>query len=143
MIRGTKGDYLVLCEGFPPRPITSLRQLRQTQARIDSLLDRRARLSRAEREYLDVLGTLVHEYEERTIPIPPVEGRELVRELLKERGLRQKDLLPVFKTESIVSAVLNGRRQLNKQHIQALSRFFHISPAAFFPEPEVSSSEAA
>jgi HTH-type transcriptional regulator/antitoxin HigA len=102
-------------------------------------------LSRAERDYLNVLGALVHEYEERTVSIPPLDGVELVRELLKERGLRQKDLAPAFGTESIVSAVLNGRREMNKRHIQALARFFQVSPAAFFAEVgrPASSSRAA
>jgi HTH-type transcriptional regulator/antitoxin HigA len=52
--------------------------------------------------------------------------------LLDEFGLRQKDLVPIFKTESIVSAVLNGQRQLTANHIRQLAEFFHISPAAFF-----------
>ncbi len=52
---------------------------------------------------------------------------------MEERGLRQKDLVPIFKTESIVSDILNNRRQLTTRHIQELAKFFNISPAAFFP----------
>jgi HTH-type transcriptional regulator/antitoxin HigA len=56
-----------------------------------------------------------------------------LKALLVEFGLRQKDLVPIFKTESIVSEVLNGRRNLTVEHIQQLAVFFHISPAVFFP----------
>ena len=54
--------------------------------------------------------------------------------LIAERNLRQKDLIPVFKTESIVSDILNGKRQLTVRHIQELAQFFNLSPAFFLPE---------
>ncbi len=47
-------------------------------------------------------------------------------------GLRQKDLVDVFGTESVVSEVLNGKRELNKEHIRRLSERFKVSPALFF-----------
>jgi HTH-type transcriptional regulator / antitoxin HigA len=55
-----------------------------------------------------------------------------LRELMEANNLPQKDLIPEFGTESIVSEVLNGRRQLNKDHIERLSKRFRISPAVFF-----------
>jgi HTH-type transcriptional regulator/antitoxin HigA len=38
----------------------------------------------------------------------------------------------VFGTESIVSDVLNGKRDLAKDHIRKLSERFGVSPALFF-----------
>ncbi|MCA1993444.1 MAG: transcriptional regulator [Coleofasciculus sp. S288] len=102
-----------------------------TQKVIDSLIDRR-QLTPDEQDYLNVLGTLVYEYEQKHEPIPDIHGVELIKALLDEFDLRQKDLVPIFKTESIVSAVLNGQRQLTATHIRRLAEFFHISPAAFF-----------
>lgn len=125
-------NYVELINIFPPRPITSEAQLLATQEIIDSLLDKEE-LNSDELEYLDVLGTLVYEYEKKQELIPDIYGVELLKALIMELGLRQKDLVPVFKTESIVSAVLSGQRQLTAKHIQQLSEFFHISPAAFFP----------
>jgi HTH-type transcriptional regulator / antitoxin HigA len=63
-------------------------------------------------------------------------GAELIKALLTERGLRQKDLVPLFGTESIVSEVLSGKRELQTRHIERLAEFFHISPAAFFATRE-------
>jgi HTH-type transcriptional regulator/antitoxin HigA len=103
-----------------------------TQKVIDSLLDR-DKLSADERDYLNLLGTLVYEYEEKQEPIPDIYGVELLKALLDEFGMRQKDLVPVFRTESIISDILKGKRQLSARHIQELAQFFHISPAAFFP----------
>ncbi len=124
--------YIELLLAFPPRPIKSESELLATQKVIDELIDR-APLTPDESDYLNVLGTLVYEYERSTEPIPDIYGVELLKVLMEERGLRQRDLVPIFKTESIVFDILKNRRQLTTKHIQELADFFHISPAAFFP----------
>ncbi|KAB8320981.1 transcriptional regulator [Tolypothrix campylonemoides VB511288] len=123
--------YIELLTSFPPRPITSEKELIATQKVIDSLIDK-GELTLHEQDYLNVLGTLVHEYEEKHKLIPDISGVELLKALIAELGLRQKDLIPIFKTESIVSEVLSGQRNLTVNHIRQLAEFFHISPAAFF-----------
>ena len=125
--------YLELLKTFPPRPISSEEELVATQQVIDSFIDC-AELTPDEQDYINVLGTLVYEYEQKHQPIPDIYGIELLKALLVEFELRQKDLVPVFKTESIVSAVLSGQRQLTAAHIRKLADFFHISPAAFFSQ---------
>jgi len=125
--------YMSLLQKFPPRPITSQEELDRTQTIINELLDK-PDLTIEEEEYLDVLGSLVYEYEQQQEPIPDIYGVELLQVLLQERNLKQKDLVPIFRTESIVSDVLNGKRQLTKRHIQELSEFFNLSSAVFFPK---------
>ena len=56
----------------------------------------------------------------------------MLKVLIEERNLRQKDLVSIFKTESIVSEILNQKRGLTVEHIQNLSQFFNVSPAVFF-----------
>jgi HTH-type transcriptional regulator/antitoxin HigA len=51
---------------------------------------------------------------------------------MDQHGLKQKDLVDVFGTASIVSEVLSGKRELNKEHIKRLSDRFHVSPELFF-----------
>lgn len=121
-----------LLQTFPPRPIKLEEELLATQKVIDSLIDR-APLTTDEEDYLNVLGTLIYEYERSIEPIPDIYGIELLKVLMEERGLRQKDLVPIFKTESIVSDILKSRRKLTTRHIQELAELFHLSPAAFFP----------
>jgi HTH-type transcriptional regulator/antitoxin HigA len=50
---------------------------------------------------------------------------------MSANNLKQKDLLYVFGTPSIVSEVLHGKRQLTTEHIRRLSRRFHVSPEVF------------
>ena len=125
--------YISLLQRFAPRPIYSETQLEEAQAVIDSLIDQ-SHLTPEEKDYLNVLGTLVYEYEQTLEPLPDIYGVELLTVLIEERSLKQKDLVPIFRTESIISDVLHGRRQLTTRHIQELAQFFHISPAAFFPQ---------
>jgi HTH-type transcriptional regulator/antitoxin HigA len=125
--------YIQLLQKFPPRTITNDQQLEATQEVIDSLLDR-AELTPEESDYLNVLGTLVFDYEQKNETIADIYGVELLKVLIAERNLRQKDLISVFKTESIVSNILNGKRQLTIRHIQELAQFFSLSPAVFLPE---------
>ena len=134
-------QYLQLLQNFPPRTINSDEELDKTVAVIDELLDRPS-LSSEESDYLNVLGTLVYDYEQKTELIPDIHGVELLKVLIAERGLRQKDLVPVFKTESIVSDILNGKRQLTLRHIQELAQFFQLSPAVFLPLEPVNQAVA-
>ncbi|WP_319422518.1 helix-turn-helix domain-containing protein [Pleurocapsa sp. FMAR1] len=127
--------YIQLLQQFPPRTITNDEQLEATQVVIDKLLDR-PQLSPEELDYLNLLGTLVYEYEQKGEPIADIYGVELLKVLIAERQLRQKDLVPVFKTESIISDILNGKRQLTVRHIQGLAQFFNLSPAVFLPEEQ-------
>jgi HTH-type transcriptional regulator/antitoxin HigA len=124
--------YIELLQAFPPRPITGEEELMATQEALDSLLDK-GELTPDERDYLYVLGMLVYEYEQTLEPIPDIYGVELLKALIAEFELRQKDLVPIFKTESIVSDILREKRKLTTEHIQKLAEFFRVSPAVFFP----------
>lgn len=125
-------SYTNLLISFPPRPIKSEEDFEKTQEIVDKLLDK-GELTEEEQDYLFVLGMLIHEYEEKQDLVPDIYGVELLKVLIEETNLKQKDLVPIFKTESIVSDILKGKRKLTVEHIQKLGEFFKISPAVFFP----------
>ncbi len=135
-IQKNKKSYIDLIIDFPPRPIHSEEDLDAVQKIVYDLIDR-GNLNADEEDYISVLGTLVTEYEQIHHPIPDIHGVELIEALLEEFDLKQKDLVPIFKTESIVSAVLNGHRKLMTEHIEKLADFFRVSPAVFFPSPQI------
>lgn len=134
-IQEKQKSYIDLLLEFPPRPIHSEEGLDAVQKVVYDLIDR-GNLSDDEKDYMNVLCTLVEQYEQIHHPIPDIYGVELIEALLEEFDLKQKDLVPIFKTESIVSAVLNGHRKLMTEHIEKLAEFFHVSPAVFFPNPQ-------
>jgi HTH-type transcriptional regulator / antitoxin HigA len=135
MLITERAKYLDLLNEFPPRPIKSNNDFIAVQKVIDALLDAE-QLSPDQQEYLNLLGIIISEYEDKTVEIPDIYGIELLNVLVEEWELKQKELVPIFKTESIVSAVLNGHRSLTVEHIQKLAEFFHVSPAVFFPSSD-------
>ncbi|MCU0545102.1 MAG: transcriptional regulator [Oscillatoriaceae cyanobacterium Prado104] len=129
-LKTPSSDYIELIVGFPPRPITCEAELIATQNRINYILDRR-KLTQDDRDYLNVLGILVGEYEQKHEPMPVLKGIELLKALMVEDDISEKDLVDIFSTESVVAEVLNGNNELTATQIQKLAKFFHLSPAAF------------
>lgn len=76
------------------------------------------------------VGDMIEAYDELRRPLPKAGGVEVLRYLMREHGLRQGDL-PEVATQSVISEVLAGKRQLNVHHIRALSDRFSV-PADVF-----------
>jgi len=57
--------------------------------------------------------------------------REFIRTYMELHGLKQFDLVPIFKTKLIVSAVLNGKRQLRVEPINKLACFSRFPTSCF------------
>jgi HTH-type transcriptional regulator/antitoxin HigA len=81
---------------------------------------------------IELLTLLIEKYEQDRYPLPQADPIQVLRFLMDQHQLKQRDLAPDLGTESIVSEVLNGKRKLNKVHIQKLSARFRVSPAVFF-----------
>ena len=114
-----------------PSPIASERQHAEYLEVLDKLASKENPTSEEEM-YAEVLITLIEAYEEQHHSIPDAAPVDVLRALMDANNLRQKDLVAVFGSESIVSEVLHKKREINKGHIVKLSKRFHISPAAFF-----------
>lgn len=82
-------------------------------------------------DYLDTLSILIENYEQKAYEIRKPTGVETLKFLLEQHNLRQIDLIDIFKTQSILSEVLNGKRSLTLEHIKKLSERFNTTPAVF------------
>lgn len=114
-----------------PTAITSERQHQEYLVVLDKLASK-DRPTSVEEKYAEVLITLIEAYEEEHHAIPNAAPVEVLRALMEANDLRQKDLAPILGTESIVSDILRGKRELNRGQIEKLSRRFRVSPAVFF-----------
>ena len=123
-------DYLTLVRSFPLASIRDDAHLDEAIGMMNRLTTGRA-LSVGEDMYLQALADLIETYENVHIHIPPLSGVELLRYLMDEHGLQQKDLVPLFGTPSIVSEVLSGKRPLAFTHIKRLSARFGLPLDAF------------
>jgi len=79
---------------------------------------------------LDILGTLIHAYEESHHPMPECSGVDVLRFLMDEHGLTQSDM-PEVGSQGVVSDIFRGKRELNVRQIRALAQRFQVSPAVF------------
>lgn len=122
-----------------PTRITSEKQYdeyAETLMRLDVKAEK-ARLNRQEESYGRILLAFLEEWDQKHHSIDDASPVEILETLLDSNNLRQKDLVPIFGTESIVSEVLHHKRALTVNHIVGLSRRFNVSPAVFFAEPKV------
>ena len=75
---------------------------------------------------VDLLADRICLYEEQVHPWPDASTPATVlASLMEEHGLRQSDL-PEVGAQSVVSAVLAGKRQLNLRQVKALANRFSV-----------------
>ena len=79
---------------------------------------------------LHLVGTYISEYEKTNIPEPIGSPIEALEYLMEEHGLTRKDL-PEIGSRGVLSEIFNGKRQLNKRQIIALSKRFKCNPLTF------------
>lgn len=125
-------SYFVLVKRFPLTHIRSLRHLGQAIALVDELLQKR--VDRGAQEYLDALSDLIATYEDEHAPIPDASESDVLRELMRSSGHKQMALSKaVGISQSTLSAILTGEREMTKSHMIALAKFFNVPPSVFLP----------
>lgn len=114
-----------------PATIESEADRRRVIPIIDNLMRKGENLSPEESRLLRFFASLVAAYEARAFPIELLAPEVLLKTMLEERDLRQKDLLPIFGSEGVISDILAGRRGIGKKKAQELAEFFDVSYKLF------------
>jgi HTH-type transcriptional regulator / antitoxin HigA len=89
-------------------------------------------LSQAEKEFAELLTLLIEDFETKHYQLPRSKPLDVLRFLMEQHNLLQKDLADIFGTPSTVSEVTSGKRELNKEHIRRMAARFHVSREVFF-----------
>ena len=87
--------------------------------------------SSSEAEAIELLTLLVERYEQAQFAIPAAGPISVVRFLIEQQHLTQRDLIPQFGSESAVSMFLAGQRKLTLEQVRRLSARFKL-PADLF-----------
>ena len=87
--------------------------------------------ARLEMEAIDLLTVLVERYELERYPIPKSDPVSVVRVLMERQGLKQRNLIPQFGSESAVSMFLSGQRNLTLEQVRKLSTRFKVGADVF------------
>jgi len=86
-----------------------------------------------EDDELGVLILLIKDYDERHYQLPEIDVLEVIKEKMQERGLKNKDLVPVIGSKSYVSSILSGRREITLKIAGRLKEYFHLPAEMFLP----------
>lgn len=124
--------YSALLTQFAPKIIRSDEENEACIAALQRLEEQTAKWTPEARDLADLMALLIENFEEQHYALPRCSPLGAIEFLMEQHGLKQKDLVDVFGSASIVSEVLNGKRELNKEHIRRLSERFHVSPELFF-----------
>jgi HTH-type transcriptional regulator/antitoxin HigA len=111
-------------------------QSKDDHSRAVELLDALLVATREEEEHplcglVEVLADLVEDFESRTLREPGAPPADVLRLLMDSSDLKQTDLAEEVGGQSVVSAILNGHRQINAKQAAALAARFGVSPAVF------------
>jgi HTH-type transcriptional regulator/antitoxin HigA len=107
------------------RPVKTPVDHRAALEQIERLMDARPGTPAGDR--LDILTTLVEQYESRNEPIEPPDPIDALRYHIESRGLTRRDLEPMIGSRARVAEVLNRRRALTIEMIRRLHAELGIS----------------
>jgi HTH-type transcriptional regulator/antitoxin HigA len=90
--------------------------------------------SPSEAQAIELLTLLVDQYEQAHYSVPAADAVSVLRFLIEQQGLTQRDLIPQFGSESAVSMFLRGQRKLTLEQVRKLSARFKIPADVFLAE---------
>lgn len=112
-------------------PIRTEEDYKHAQTWVDQRILRND-LSECEQAAMDILMTLMEAFEHEMIDFNDVLPIDTLKFLMEEHGMNASDLGRLLGQRTLGSAILNGRRELSKRHIQILSKHFGLPADAFF-----------
>ena len=124
--------YANLLGQVQPKVIETEAENEHYLAELQKLMDLGEDLTLEQEHVLRLLVTLIEQYEEQHYQLKPATPQEILKELMLQQRLKQKDLIPVFGSQGIASEVINGKRSISKAQAKGLGAFFHVSPTLFF-----------
>jgi HTH-type transcriptional regulator/antitoxin HigA len=114
-----------------PRVIKTEAENERIIAEIERLDTSGRALTPEEDSLAELMTVLVRQFEEGRYPLGEASPLDVLRVLMENHDLRQRDLIPVFGSSSVVSDVLNGKRSISKAHARKLADFFHVTVGLF------------
>jgi len=118
---------------FAPRAIRSHTQYQRVLRQVDGLM-RKPKLSRAEDDLLELLASLVAQYEQTRFPAPDVTPGEMLAHLLEARGTTVEVVATATGiSKTTLARFLDGSQALDATRRAQLAKFFHVSADSFLP----------
>ena len=125
-----KTTYSKLLVEYQPKVITTEAEYDQALETVEKLMAEQQRTPE-QTAILQLLVTLIEEFETKHYPIEPSSPHAMLEHLMDARGIKQSDLVGIIGSKGVVSEVVNRKRAISKAQAKALGEFFNVSPALF------------
>lgn len=94
-------------------------------------LEHRPEPTPEESALLELLVTLIEQFETEHYPMPEGTPQSMLLHLMEARDLKQEDLVGVMGSRGVVSEVVHGKRSISKAQAKALAEFFGVDVGLF------------
>lgn len=127
--------YDALLLRYKPRPVRNDREHRRALKDVEELIAQHGPSPpQAEGELIAVLSTLIESYELEVIPHRKPTPAETLEHLIESKQVTRAEVARATGIpRSTVSNVISGRRQISKENVRRLARYFHVDPSVFLP----------
>ncbi|MDK2409486.1 transcriptional regulator [Aphanizomenon sp. PH219] len=125
-----KTTYSQLLVEYQPKVITIEAEYDQALETVEKLMAEQQRTPE-QTAILQLLVTLIEEFETKHYPIEPSSPHAILEHLMDARGIKQSDLVGIIGSKGVVFEVVNRKRAISKAQAKALGEFFNVSPALF------------
>jgi HTH-type transcriptional regulator/antitoxin HigA len=125
-----KTTYSQLLVEYQPKVITTEAEYDQALETVEKLMADQQRTPE-QTAILQLLVTLIEEFETKHYPIEPSSPHAMLEHLMDARGIKQSDLVGIIGSKGVFSEVVNRKRAISKVQGKALGEFFNVSPALF------------
>jgi HTH-type transcriptional regulator/antitoxin HigA len=130
--------YRELLGEYLPQIIETEAEYKRAMKVFDPLFSKAVKLEMAGRKLaaeeeaiLNLLSHLIQVYEAKHYPIHDLPPYQTLQVMMEEQGLKQKDIVHIFGTQSRASDAISGKRPLSKAQIKALAEYFKVSTDLF------------
>jgi HTH-type transcriptional regulator/antitoxin HigA len=117
------------------KPIKNEKDYQDVLKRIDEIFD--AKNDTPEGDELEILVMLVEKYEAEYYPIEEPDPIELIKFILEQRGMSQKDFSQILGSRHRASELLNKKRSLSLDHIRKIHTALGVPSQALIQEYEL------
>jgi len=125
-------DYAGLCGVLLPRPIRDKVDYDNVSEIADAMVLWHEDFTSDQRDYFDLLCSLMETYDAEHVRWPRLKGREILEHLLREQGLTGADLSRILGgSRNLGAMILRGERNLTLAHVRKLATHFKVSAELF------------
>jgi HTH-type transcriptional regulator/antitoxin HigA len=125
-------NYGGLCVLLPPRPIRDVVDSANVSEVTDALVLWQDELTADQRDYFDLLCSLLEDYDAAHTKWPDVTGTDMLKHLLTEHGLNAAGLSRILgASRNLGAMILRGERNLTLAHVRKLAAHFKVNPELF------------